>query len=101
MLYSSLYFCTSHQIIQTKRTQPFPRHALSHSLSGNFSLILCPYRLNTIGAGKNANAINPSKEFPQPNPKLANIFGPANGKSAPSNDLVAVSVAFPDAACVG
>ena len=29
MLYSSLYFCTSHQIIQTKRTQPFPRRALT------------------------------------------------------------------------
>lgn len=98
MLYSSLYFCTSHQIIQENSTLSTPG---SHSLSGNFSLILCPYRLNTIGAGKNANAINPSNEFPHPSPKLANIFGPANGKSAPSNDLVAVSVAFPDAACVG
>ena len=40
-----------------------------------------------------------SREFPQPRPRVAYIFGPASGKKAPTRERRTVLAASAEAAC--
>src|SRR4051812_2206092 len=50
------------------------------------------------GAGTNAKAMKPKREFPQPRPSVAYILGPASGINAPNKHLMEVRPAIAEAA---
>jgi hypothetical protein len=69
-----------------------------YSFRVDLALRLSPYFIKNNGIGNNSNAMNPSREFPQPYPSLAYIFGPAIGRTAATIDRKTVLAAMAEAA---
>jgi hypothetical protein len=67
-------------------------------LIGNFFLSAPPYLNISNGNGINPSIISPSKEFPQPNPSVAYIFGPAMGRKVAKVHLIKAKPAIAEAA---
>jgi hypothetical protein len=72
-----------------------------YTLIGYFSRMTLPYLNNSAGTGTNAIARNPSRLFPQPNPRVSYIVGPASGSNAPNKHRRAVMPAMAEAANCG
>jgi hypothetical protein len=70
-------------------------------LIGYFSLRVFPYLNSNAGTGIKATAINPSILFPQPNPIVSYILGPARGSKAPNRERIHVIPAIALAAYCG
>ena len=62
------------------------------------SLILCPNLRKMNGSGRNAIAMKPSNDVPQPIPSALYMLLPASGKRAPRTERKTVLAAVADAA---
>ncbi|KAL8967485.1 MAG: hypothetical protein Q9197_005400, partial [Variospora fuerteventurae] len=95
-----VHMCTYHCYATTPNTPftPFLPPALNQRSKGNLFLNPSPYQKNTSGIAPKASAMNAKRLFPQPNPKLSYMLGPASGRTALSRERRTVAAARADAA---